>query len=76
MRDRERLASEALAAIGFTRPGPKLAQFVVDAIAREEEGGAAGVRRHQFDYAELLKDTPELLDRAEGSFKDPGTDTS
>ena len=38
----------------------------MNAIAREEEGQTAGVRIHQFDNAELLADTPELVSRTEG----------
>jgi len=48
----------------------------MDAIASAEEGPAAGVRAHQFDYAELLADTPELVDRTDGPLKDPGTEVS
>jgi hypothetical protein len=34
----------------------------MDAIARAQEGAKAGERTHKFDYAELLADTPELVD--------------
>jgi hypothetical protein len=69
-------AREALAAQGFTRPGPKLIELVVAAMAREKEGPPAGVRRHGFDPGELLADTPELLDRTTGPMTNPGTEMS
>ncbi len=72
----EQRAREALAAQGFKAPGPKLVERVMDAIARAEETTPAGVRTHQFDYAELLADTPELVDRTDGPLKDPGTEVS
>ena len=72
----EERAREALEAQGFNAPGPKLVDEVMHAIAREEAGQAGGVRIHQFDYAELLADTPELVDRSEGAQTDPATETS
>src|SRR5215208_919910 len=72
----EQRAREALDAQGFTNPGPKLIELVTDAIARHEEDTPAGERIHQFDYAELLADTPELLDRTEGPMTNPGGATS
>jgi hypothetical protein len=67
----EERARKALEAQGFKAPGPKLIEFVTDVVARAEEGMPAGWRRHQFDAAELLADTPELLDRTEGTLKRP-----
>jgi len=64
MTDSKDQAQEALKAQGFTAPGPKLIQRVMDAIARDEEGMPAGERFHRFDPAELLADTPELGDLA------------
>ena len=72
----EQRAREAFKAQGFEAPGPKLIEEVMNAIAREEEGQTAGVRIHQFDNAELLADTPELVDRTEGPQTDPATETS
>ena len=63
-------AREALQAQGFESPGPPLIH-VVDAFMREEEGLPAGVRTHRLDYAELLADPPELIDRTEGPLVDP-----
>jgi hypothetical protein len=71
-----RRAREALEAQGFKTPGPKLIEEVLDAIGREEEVQPAGVRIHKFDYAELLADTPELVDRTQGPLTDPATATS
>jgi len=68
-------AREALEAQGFRAPGPQLIQRVADAIEHADTG-PAGERHHQFDYAELLADTPELIDRTEGPLTDPGTATS
>jgi hypothetical protein len=48
---------------------------VADAIEQADRG-PAGERKHQFDYAELLTDTPELIDRTEGPLTDRGTETS
>jgi hypothetical protein len=59
-------AVDALKAQGFRRPGPKLIERVMDAIARAEEETPAGERRYEYDYAELLTDTPELVNRTEG----------
>jgi hypothetical protein len=73
----EARAREALEAQGFTKPGPKLIREVMDAIAREEEGRpTAGERVHNVDYAELLADTPELLDRTGGPLTTPGPETA
>jgi hypothetical protein len=72
----EERARAALEAQGFDAPGPKLVDEVTNAIAREEAGSTGGVRIHQFDYAELLADTPELVDRTEGPQTDPATETS
>lgn len=71
-----RRAREALESQGFKTPGPKLIEEVLDAIGREEEGQPPGVRIHKFDYAELLADTPELVDRTQGPLTDPATATS
>jgi hypothetical protein len=65
-------AVEALHAQGITAPGPVLLGLVRDTIAREAEGLRGGERRHQLDYAELLADTPELMDRTEGPLENPG----
>jgi hypothetical protein len=59
-------ARRALAAQGFREPGPKLIELVADAIARGEEHLPAGQRTIRFHFTELLGDTPELADRAEG----------
>jgi hypothetical protein len=72
----EERAREALEAQGFREPAPMLIAHVADALAREQEGRPAGVRTHEFDYAALLADTPELVDRTEGRLTDPGTETS
>jgi hypothetical protein len=69
-------AREALKAQGFKAPGPKLIEHVTDAIARREEGQPAGERTFRFDFAGLLADTPELVDRTEGPLTDPGTEAS
>ncbi len=58
---------------GITTPGPLLLQHVRDAIACDAEELPAGERTHAFDYAAILADTPELIDRTEGPHKDPGT---
>ena len=71
---REQPAREALEAQGFTRPGPKLVESVMDAIAREQEQTPAGTRVHGFDAVELFTDTPELLDRTTGPLENPGTE--
>jgi hypothetical protein len=68
-------AVAALEAQGFRSPGPKLIERVMDAIGRVEEETPAGERRHEYDYAELLADTPELVDRTEGPLNDdPATE--
>jgi len=72
----EQRAREALEAQGFNAPGPKLVDELMNAIAKEEEAEAAAVRVHQFDYGELLADTPELADRTDGPLTDPATATS
>jgi len=72
----EERAREALEVQGFHDPGPKLIQLVMDAVARREEETPAGERVHKFDYAELLADTPELVDRTSGPLTAPGTETS
>jgi hypothetical protein len=59
-------ARRALEAQGFREPGPKLIELVADAIARGEEHLPAGQRTIRFHFAEILADTPELADRAEG----------
>ncbi len=69
-------AREALEAQGFRAPGPKLIQHVADAIERAGTTSPAGERIHEFDYAELLADTPELIDRTEGPLTAPGTETA
>ncbi len=76
MTDMEGQAREALKAQGFKAPGPKLIQHVMDAVARREEETPAGERVHKFDYAELLADTPELMDRTEGPMTNPGFETA
>ena len=67
-------AREALEDQGFKAPGPLLIQHVMDALAREQEGTPAGERVFRFDYAELLTDTPELIDRTEGPLTEAGTE--
>jgi hypothetical protein len=64
-------AVEAVHAQGITTPGPVLLGLVRDAIAREAEGLPGGERRHQLDYAELLADTPELMDRNRRPTREP-----
>lgn len=68
-------AREALEAQGFKAPGPKLIQRVADTLEQADDA-PAGERRYQFDYAEVLADTPELIDRTDGPMTDPGTETS
>jgi hypothetical protein len=75
MSDTEQRAREALEAQGIRNPGPELTRLVVDAIASEQEGAMPGERTHQVDYAVLLADTPELLDRTTGPMTNPGTET-
>jgi len=67
-------AREALEDQGFKAPGPLLIQHVTDALAREQEGTPAGDRVFKFDYAEMLADTPELIDRTEGPLTNPGNE--
>jgi hypothetical protein len=52
-----------------------LIEYVMDAIARQEEGPPAGERIHRFNFHELLTDTPKLVDRTEGPLAD-GTETA
>jgi hypothetical protein len=75
MSDTEQRAREALEAQGIRNPGPELTRLVVDAIASEQEGAMPGERTHQCDYAVLLADTSELLDRTTGPMTNPGTET-
>ena len=68
-------ARDALHAQGFKAPGPKLIQRVADTITQSDDA-PSGEHIHQFDYAELLADTPELIDHTDGPMTDPGTETS
>ena len=67
----EERAREALLAQGFEAPGPKLVEMVADAIVRIGEQLPAGERRFRFSGAELLEDTPELINRTHGPLRDP-----